>query len=110
MNAPTQAVRIHCGTRAVFVKAVAVVRIVIKPPYAFRQLTASLPVTITTYIAVAISTPPARSPMKVTWEAKNASPAPAATIAPSVIDHCDPITEPRKVPQNVLDSEVERGR
>ena len=48
--------------------------------------------------------------MKVTWESRNAGPAAAATIAPRVIDHCDPITEPRKVPQNVWDSFVERGR
>ena len=53
---------------------------------------------------------PARSPMKPTWLPRNASPAQAATRAPKVMDHCDPMTLPRNVDQNVVLSEVLRGR
>ena len=53
---------------------------------------------------------PARSPMKPTWLPRKASPATAATRAPKVIDHCDPMTLPRKVDQNVVRSLVSRGR
>ncbi len=70
----------------------------------------SFPTTITRKIASAAAPPPARSPRNPTWLFRNVDAGTAATSAPSVIDHCEPMTLPASVAVNVVRSGVSRGR